>query len=153
MRKIDKKLNIIKANILVEQRYLAIKGIIKENFGSIDDETTPEKCIFANKNNGHVDFGTNKLSNGDETKTGDYVYRIEYRDLVRTLENITPNYSLDDLTSVGDILIEAEVIGEYRDKSWPVEIVSTEDEAIPNDYDTFGYDDDDAGFPRPGHTW
>jgi len=30
MRKIDKKLNLAKANLLSEQRYLASKGIIKE---------------------------------------------------------------------------------------------------------------------------
>lgn len=33
MRKIDKKLNLAKANLLSEQRYLASKGIIKEEIG------------------------------------------------------------------------------------------------------------------------
>jgi hypothetical protein len=42
MRKIDKSLNIAKANLLSEQRYLTSKGIIREsveNDGADGDET------------------------------------------------------------------------------------------------------------------
>ena len=46
MRKIDRKLNLQKVNVLTEQRYLESKGLIKENFELAKQYCIPEDYMW-----------------------------------------------------------------------------------------------------------
>lgn len=64
MRKIDRKLNLQKVNVLTEQRYLESKGLIKENFESVRivDKNDFDKFIKSNPALGTIyDEDTNKF--------------------------------------------------------------------------------------------
>jgi hypothetical protein len=64
MRKIDRKLNLQKVNLLTEQRYLESKGLIKENFESVRivDKNDFDKFIKSNPALGTIyDEDTNKF--------------------------------------------------------------------------------------------
>lgn len=73
MRKFDKKLNINKANILSEQRYLATKGLIKETIdeeyfesrkpvnGYVDAEDLLGETVWVHTNFTHRNHGQNGM--------------------------------------------------------------------------------------------
>ena len=70
MRKIDKKKNIAKANLLTEQRYLESKGLLKENGPEVDIDGVSDYFVNQIKSKGEDYVGLkdaiHKTAYGDE---------------------------------------------------------------------------------------
>jgi hypothetical protein len=94
MRRFDKKINIQKANLLSEQRYLESKGIIKENLdeeyydsrkeveGYVDAEELVGKLLWFHTNRTHRNQGKNGMVG---------VYSVKSKDTMGTSLNIYTN--------------------------------------------------------------
>jgi hypothetical protein len=65
MRRIDKKLNLTKANLLAEQRYINSKTIINENFDEITDEMRNYAKMMYGEIKTILTKNTNKLEDID----------------------------------------------------------------------------------------
>jgi hypothetical protein len=100
MRKIDKKLNLQKVNILTEQRYLQSKSLLKESFHmpdgtpiGVDHMHRPiSKINGVQKTDSDIDELANEIirnSNGDETKENELIVKTAAgdEDIQRRLTN------------------------------------------------------------------
>lgn len=68
MRRIDKKLNLTKANLLAEQRYINSKTIINENFDEITDEIRKNVQITFNELKEIIEKNPYKMTEDDVRK-------------------------------------------------------------------------------------
>jgi len=72
MRKIDKKLNLMKANVLSENRYLASKGLLKEynNWDYPEGADADPSAPWNQEDDGEDDYSEDSIVNVDEIAAG-----------------------------------------------------------------------------------